>query len=213
MIRFQDDYDEDDSSEDVYNGEPPNKINDLKGYPQIKRRKNAKKKIPDSSEEEDDDDGGGIFGRFAMPNVGKYFQNTFDSIGDVMPNMPLFGDDDSGEEDSEYDIDEEAMERVPKNKESLSNYFKMRERIKNTIQEKSKEKSKRWYDKFFFGSNEEVITAPAPVVTTTTESNFFNWFGNKEETTEAAPVQTTAQTQSKFRWCNIQIIFGIFDLF
>lgn len=147
-----------------------------------------------------------------MPNVGKYFQNTFDSIGDVMPNMPLFGDDDSGEEDSEYDIDEEAMERVPKNKESLSNYFKMRERIKNTIQEKSKEKSKRWYDKFFFGSNEDAITAPAPVVTTTTESNFFNWFGNKEETTEAAPVQTTAQTQSKFRWCNIQIIFGIFDL-
>lgn len=196
IFGFQDDYDEDDSSEDAFSGEPPNKMTNSNAYPNPHRRKANRKKKPDSSEEEDEG-GGGVFGGFS--NVGKYFQNKFDSIGDYMPSMP-FDDASDEEEDSEYDIDEETMERVPKNKDSLSNYFKLRDRVRNTIQEKSKEKSKRWYDKFFFGSNEEAITAPTPVVTTTTtESNFFNWFGNKEETTDMpAPVQTTAQTQSKF---------------
>lgn len=197
-------YDDDSSEEDVYSGEPPNKINDLKIYPK-KKGKHKKRKKPSSSEEDDSsggaggDAGGGMFSGFAMPNVGKYFEKTFDSFGEYVPSFPMFGED-SEEDSGEYD--DETMERVPKLKNSLSNYFKMKRRQSTeNVQEKNKEKSKRWYDKFFFGSDEAAITAPPPVTTTTTESPFFpmNWFGSKDstESTESAPVHTSTQPQSK----------------
>lgn len=130
-----------------------------------------------------------------MPSVGSYFQDTFDTIGDYMPELPMFGDD-SDDEEVEYEEREDGtIERVPKRKGALSNFFKLRNRTnRNQIQEKSK----RWYNKFFFGSDEESITTPAPIVETTTETRFFNWFGGNEETTAKAPVPTTAPPKSKF---------------
>lgn len=117
-----------------------------------------------------------------MSGVGKYFQNTYDTITDTMF-------DNSEEDDTEYEFREASTERRAKKKNTLlKNKYTPRPPT-NDIQEKSK----RWYDKFFFGSHEETITAPPPTETTT-ESRFFNWFGGQKN---EAPVKVeTVETTS-----------------
>lgn len=181
-MNFQDYDDSEESGEDLYDGPPPNKINDLKRPYNTRRKQQHQSSEEDDSSDESDDEDSGFFSR--MTNVGKYFQNTYDTITDYIP----FGDEDDSreEDDADYEF------REGKKKSSLlNNKFTLRPPT-NDIQEKSK----RWYDKFFFGSkNEETITAPTPTETTT-ESRFFGWFaGNKNEATEK--VETIPITPAK----------------
>lgn len=175
-------YDDDESDEDVYSGPPPNKID----VPiQSKKKKRNKSKTNKNSESDEDDSS---FGEFTMSNMGNYFRRTYDTITDYMPSFSLFeSDDDDDEEDS-------SKIRKPKLKNSL--YSKHRF-PPNRVE--IREKSKRWYDKFFFGSEEEeeTITTPTPIKSTT-ESGFFNWFGDKtEETTEKSPAIESQSEQGK----------------
>lgn len=179
MNKFQS-YD-DDSDEDVYSGPPPNKIDVQK---RVKKKKLKKSKTNKNSES--DEDGLG-FSKFSMSNMGNYFRRTYDSITDFLPSISIF---DWGDDDDDDDEDSSKI-RKPKLKNSL--YSKDRF-PPNRLE--AQEKSKKWYDKFFFGSEEvETITPPAPIKSTT-ESGFFNWFG-AEESTEKLPAIEPQSEQGK----------------
>lgn len=112
-----------------------------------------------------------------MTNMGKYFQETYDSISEYMPVFPsVFGSDD----DKKYD-DDETTSRIPKKKISL--YSRSPNRIE------VKETNKKWYDKFFFGSDVdsygvEQSSINEAIPSTTPESGLFQWFASSEDTTE-----------------------------
>lgn len=109
--------------------------------------------------------------------MGKYFQQTYDSISEYIPVFPsIFGSDDDEKND-----DDETTSRIPKKK--ISPYSRSPNRIE------VKETNKKWYDKFFFGSDadsDEVeyssINIAAP--STTTEAGLFQWFASSEDNME-----------------------------
>lgn len=159
---------------------PPNKLN-LRSN---KKRKGTKKRKPESNEYG--------FSGFTMSKMGKYFQRTYDTISDYVPAFPSFFGSDDSDEDEDEDEDESKI-RKPKLKNSL--YTKSRH--PNRVE--SSEKKSRWYEKFFFGSDdvEEATSTttqiPIRKVKLTTESGgFFSWFGSGEVTTEK-PITATEQ--------------------
>lgn len=128
-----------------------------------------------------------------MSNMGKYFQKTYDTLTDYVPSIPFFGSNNDDDDDEEYDdeSDDVSKKRKPKLKPSM--YLKHPNKVH--IQEKN---NNRWFDKFFYGSDdgEETTTAPTPIakVKVTTESGFFSWLGGSAEvTTEKVIVEQAEQ--------------------
>lgn len=140
-----------------------------------------------------------------MPNVGSYFQKTFNTISDYIPPIPFvsgdYDDDDDDSEDNDRDkytdtddTTENTSIRRPKFKYSLRRpIFKLTNPLETNG---TQQKRKRWYDKFFFGSEEETSTTVNPVESTTEQSKFLNWLGmNKDLTTErSVPIPITSTT-------------------
>lgn len=160
-----------------YNPDKPNKV-----YKSNRKTPKKKKRVSESEE----DDG------FTMTNMGKYFQQTYDSISEYIPVFPsVFGSDDDKQND-----DEETTSRIPKKKILLYN------RSPNRI--KVEEMNKKWYDKFFFGSDAdpaEVEQSSVNVIvpSTTTESGFFQWFASSEDTTKPE-TEKPVSSESNSNW-------------
>lgn len=194
MVDFFQDYDDDDESdEDVYVKPPPNKINVYRSNNK-KRRKNVKrrKSSSDSDSESDED---GDFDGFTMSNMGHYFQRTYDTISDFVPAFPsIFGSDDDYDNDDK-DKDDDSKKRNPKLQYPL--YSKYHNNVE--IHEKN---DNRWFDKFFFGSEDSEETTPTSVPQVhklTTESGFFSWLsGSGEVTTEKPVIVPQTEKNSKF---------------
>lgn len=173
---------------------PPNKINVYRANK--KKKPNAKRRKPNSNfepdfESESDEDG---FNGIAMPNIGSYFRRTFDTLSDFLPAFPsFFGSGGEEDEDEEYDDDDDASKiRIPKFKHSLYS--------KHTNKEESQEKNhNRWFDKYFFGSDDAGETNPSPMpmpkIKVTTESGFFSWLSGSDEITTVKPVVEETQTE------------------
>lgn len=180
-----DDDDDDDSEGDEDLGPPQNKLRSNK---KRKGSKPAKKRKGNSDSESSDED----FDGFTMSNMGKYFQRTYDTLSDYVPAFPSFFGSDDDDDDEEYDDDASKI-RKPKVKNSLELYSKSR--LPNQVM--AQEKTSRWYDKFFFGSDdtEAATTTPTPLpkVKVTTEPGFFSWFGGSEEVTTEKPIAETEQ--------------------
>lgn len=127
-----------------------------------------------------------------MSNMGNYFQRTYDTISDFVPSFSLFGSDGDDGDDDDEDDDDASKKRKPKLKHSL--YSKHPNKVQ--IQEKN---NNRWFDKFFYGSEdgEETTSTPAvtpmPKVKITTESGFFSWLGGSAEVTEKPTEAPTEQ--------------------
>lgn len=140
-----------------------------------------------------------------MLNMGKYFQQTYDSISGYMPSIPsVFGsyddDDDDNDDDDEYEddrIEQSTIKRRPKIKKSA-----LFSRSPNRIV--VEEKNNRWYDRFFFGSDsveDDQVSTAFPVLSST-ESSFFGWLSESEESTEkvTAPPVKPPQSASNSNW-------------
>lgn len=151
----------------------------------MKKKKRLHKSNNYSSSDEDDG--------FSMSNMGKYFQQTYDSISRYVPTFTsVFGFDDDGEE-NENDNENKYEKRKPKIKKSP-----LFSRIPNQIE--IEEKHNKWYDKFFFGSDEDEqpVTSIPVTTSTTTPSSFFHWFADSaaSESTEMVVTETEKPPQS-----------------
>lgn len=158
-----------------------------------------------------------------MPNVGSYFQKTLNTISDYIPPIPYLGggDNDDDDDDDEHDNKDKYTDDTTENMSIRRPKFKYTLR-KTQIQTKFHEplktngtqpKRKRWYDKFFFGSEKESLTTANPVEVTTEQSKFFNWFGlNKDFSTErSVPIPATPSTTQSLLF--ISFIFSTLKMF
>lgn len=186
---------------------PPNKINvfraNKKKKPNAKRRKPNSNFDSDSESESESDESG--FSGIAMPNIGSYFQRTYDTLSDFLPVFPsFFGSGGEEDEDEEDDDDDDASKiRIPKFKHSLNS--------KHTNKEESQEKNHiRWFDKYFFGSDDADETTPPPMpmpkIKVTTESGFFSWLSGSGEITTVKPVVEEAQTEKNGKIFQIDVL-------
>lgn len=153
-----------------------------------------------------------------MPNVGGYFQKTFNTISDYIPPLPFTGDDDEDDDEdddssssSDIDRDENFSIRRPKFKYTLKKLF----RPTHHHNDESQPKRKRWYDKFFFGSDDELKSTANPEEATTEQSKFFNWFRlNTELSTErSVPIQKPSTTPQSSFYTFILIFISVFQFF
>lgn len=193
-------YDDEDSGEDQFDGPPPNRGNKNKNR---RRYKKPPKKKPSTSEEEDDDD---AFGGFSMPNVGKYFKKTINTISDYIPPMPFAGeeddDDDENDDDDKDDDDDDSIDKDDDNNASIRRpkfKYTLRKVFRRPLQLLRPDKidgtkRKRWYDKFFFGSDDDSQSKDSSE-SSTEQTKFMDWFRlNSEVSTErsvAIPTQST----------------------
>lgn len=145
-----------------------------------------------------------------MPNVGKYFKKTINTISDYIPPMPFAGeDDDDDEEDDDKDKDDEDDDDSI-DKDDDSNMSIRRPKFKYTLRKVFRRplqllrpdrgdgtKRKRWYDKFFFGSDDD-SQAKDSFESTTEQSKFMDWFRlNSEASTERSVGFPTPSTTTQ----------------
>lgn len=192
---LQQEDDEISESNEQYNPDIPNKL-----YKSNRKGPKKKKRLSkhDADDESEDEDG------FTMTNMGKYFQQTYDSISEYIPVLPsIFGSDDDEKND-----DDETTARIPKKKSSLYS------RSPNGIE--VKQTNKKWYDKFFFGSDadsdeveQSLINVAVP--STTTESGLFQWFASGEDTTEKVTteleIKKPVSSESNSNWFS-SLLYG-----
>lgn len=124
-----------------------------------------------------------------MTNMGNYFRQTYDSISEYMPAVPLFGGSDNEKPNKNSKL-KQIRQRIKSTKLSTNKNDKSPKRVN------AENKDKRWYDKFFFGSNDEedVSTEIPTAVEPPQESGFFSWFSNDGEK-EVPIVNTTHDKQ------------------
>lgn len=123
--------------------------------------------------------------------VPTYFQKTFNTISDYMPTLPFFGGDDEEDDDKNSDeTSENSSIRRPKFKYTLRKVLRPLQNLQ------PHHNRKRWYDKFFFGSEDQSDTTETtadPTETTTERSKIFDWFKlNADSSTERiVPIRKT----------------------
>lgn len=132
------------------------------------KRKNKNKNNDD--DDDDDDDG------FTMANMGNYFSQTYDTLSDYLPAMPLLSSK------SEHETDNK--------RKKIRHRLRLRRNSTNPNEKSAKkvvvkDKDNRWYDKFFMGSDEydDPVTEASDFVAPSDESGFLNWFADDEEKT------------------------------
>lgn len=122
-----------------------------------------------------------------MSNMGNYFRQTYDTLSGYLPAMPLFG------EEIEKANKPKRKYRVKLTKSPNGTNWKSPKGVSHD----SKDKDNRWYDKFFFGSEDqdEAVTEVPAVVSPSEESGFFGWFAENGDKSGEAVNATQDESQ------------------